>query len=110
MGRHRDRQPTDCEWDGQAERDHLTQACRTQSQPSTETSLLHGIDGCVEARRIVPKGQHVWVRLGNGSEVPGLLVSWENRNGIWWGRVAMVDPDGDPALIDILGSLLRPAN
>ena len=35
----------------------------------------------VEARRIIPNGQHVWVRQVNGSEAPGLLVSWVNRNG-----------------------------
>ena len=64
----------------------------------------------VEARRIVPKGQHVWVRQGNGDEVPGLLVHWERRNGTWWGRVAMIDADGDPALADVLSSHLRPAD
>ena len=64
----------------------------------------------VEARRIIPNGQHVWVRQVNGSEAPGLLVSWVDRNGTWWGRVAMIDEDGDPALADVLGSLLRPAN
>ena len=55
-------------------------------------------------------GQHVWVRQGSGDEVPGQLVSWENRNGTWWGRVAMIDADGDPSLADIVAGLLRPAD
>ena len=41
-----------------------------------------GIDVRVETRSIIPNGQHVWVRQGNG-EVPGLLVWWENRNSPW---------------------------
>ena len=62
----------------------------------------------MDSPRKLPHGQHVWVRAGAG-EQPGLLLSWEKRGSTWWGRVAMVDADGDPALVDIVGSLLRPA-
>lgn len=57
--------------------------------------------------RKLPHGQHVWVRDG-ATEHPGLLLWWEQRGTAWWGRVAMVDADGDPALVDVLASLLRP--
>lgn len=65
--------------------------------------------GSMETRRVPPKGQHVWVRQG-ASDAPGLLVWWEKRGTVWWARVAMIDADGDPALVDILGSLLRPVD
>lgn len=59
-------------------------------------------------RRKLPQGQHVWVRQGE-AEAPGLLIWWEKRGTTWWGRVAMIDPDGDAALIDVVGTLIRPA-
>lgn len=38
---------------------------------------------------------------------------WAFRQGInpttWWGRVARIDPNGDAALIDVVGTLIRPA-
>lgn len=61
-----------------------------------------------DQRRKLPHGQHVWVRDGV-TEQPGLLLWWEKRGTAWWGRVAMVDPGGDPALVDVMASLLRPA-
>lgn len=64
-------------------------------------------DDPTNTRRTLPHGQHVWVRQGTSLR-PGLLLWWEKRGTTWWGRVAMVDADGDAALVDVVGGQLQP--
>lgn len=54
----------------------------------------------------VASGQHVWV----DGHVPGLLAGWVRAaTGEWWGRVAVVDSDGEAAVYEIRAERLRPA-
>lgn len=55
-----------------------------------------------------PKTRHVFVRREHDRrECPGLVLEWQQRDGIWWARVAYVLEGG--AFVDwIVGSSLTP--
>ena len=63
----------------------------------------------MENRRTLTNGQHVWVQ-DEGTVKPGLLLWWEKRGDTWWGRTAVVDADGEPALVDYAAARLRPTH
>lgn len=55
-----------------------------------------------------PKTRHVWVRREyDPRTVPGLVLEWKQREGIWWARVAYV-VEGATMVDWIVGSSLDP--
>lgn len=56
----------------------------------------------------MPKTRHVWVRREyDPRTVAGLVLNWEQRQGIWWAQVVYVLDDG-VRIEWIVGTSLEP--
>ncbi|RYY51012.1 MULTISPECIES: hypothetical protein [unclassified Aeromicrobium] len=57
--------------------------------------------------------RHVWVapsaKHPDMAPYPGLLITWQRRDGQWWAHVAMILPEGAVVLNWLPAARLRPA-